>query len=100
MSNLLQVLAKAKHPVVMVGSSSLQREDGAAIMAAVSTIAQNTRVSSGVEESWKALNVLHRSAQIIVEENYYIKAVVLLLLFFFFNSYCLFDLGFWVSVTR
>ncbi|XP_071758821.1 NADH-ubiquinone oxidoreductase 75 kDa subunit, mitochondrial isoform X1 [Centroberyx gerrardi] len=57
-----QVLAKAKHPVVVVGSGSLQREDGAAIMAAVSAIAQNARVSSGVEESWKVLNVLHRVA--------------------------------------
>ncbi|XP_060910498.1 NADH-ubiquinone oxidoreductase 75 kDa subunit, mitochondrial-like [Labrus mixtus] len=57
-----QVLSKAKHPVVVVGSSCLQREDGAAIMAAVSTIAQNTRVSSGVEETWKVLNVLHRVA--------------------------------------
>ncbi|XP_078480760.1 NADH-ubiquinone oxidoreductase 75 kDa subunit, mitochondrial-like isoform X2 [Lampetra planeri] len=56
------VLAKAKHPVVVVGSSCLQREDGAAIMAAVSTIAQRARVSSGVEESWKVLNVLHRVA--------------------------------------
>uniref|UniRef100_A0A668APZ5 NADH-ubiquinone oxidoreductase 75 kDa subunit, mitochondrial n=1 Tax=Myripristis murdjan TaxID=586833 RepID=A0A668APZ5_9TELE len=57
-----QVLAKAKHPVIVVGSSALQREDGAAIMAAVSTIAQNARVSSGVEEGWKVLNVLHRVA--------------------------------------
>ncbi|XP_056145660.1 NADH-ubiquinone oxidoreductase 75 kDa subunit, mitochondrial-like isoform X2 [Lampris incognitus] len=57
-----QVLAKAKHPVVVVGSSSLQREDGDAIMAAVSTIAQNARVSSGVEGNWKVLNVLHRVA--------------------------------------
>lgn len=59
--SLFQVLAKAKHPAVVVGSSCLQREDGAAIMAAVSTIAQNARVSSGVEETWKVLNVLHRS---------------------------------------
>lgn len=58
---LLQVLAKAKHPVVVVGSSCLQSEDAAAVMAAVSTIAQNARVSSGVEETWKVLNVLHRS---------------------------------------
>lgn len=58
---LFQVLAKAKHPVVVVGSGCLQREDGAAIMAAASTIAQNARVSSGVEETWKVLNVLHRS---------------------------------------
>nr|XP_033474257.1 NADH-ubiquinone oxidoreductase 75 kDa subunit, mitochondrial isoform X3 [Epinephelus lanceolatus] len=57
-----QVLAKAKNPVVVVGSSCLQREDGAAIMAAVSTIAQNARVSSGAEETWKVLNVLHRVA--------------------------------------
>ncbi|KAM9850657.1 NADH-ubiquinone oxidoreductase 75 kDa subunit, mitochondrial-like [Aulostomus maculatus] len=57
-----QVLAEAKHPVVVVGSSCLQREDGAAIMAAVSTIAQSARVSSGVEETWKVLNVLHRVA--------------------------------------
>ncbi|XP_060944225.1 NADH-ubiquinone oxidoreductase 75 kDa subunit, mitochondrial-like [Limanda limanda] len=57
-----QALAEAKHPVVVIGSSCLQREDGAAIMAAVSTIAQNARVSSGVEETWKVLNVLHRFA--------------------------------------
>ena len=57
----LQVLAKATHPVVVVGSSCLQREDGDAIMAAASTIAQNACVSSGAEETWKVLNVLHRS---------------------------------------
>lgn len=54
-------MAEAKHPVVVVGSSCLQREDGAGIMAAVSTIAQNARVSSEVEETWKVLNVLQRS---------------------------------------
>lgn len=58
---LLQVLAKAKHPVVVVGSSCLQTEDGAAIMAAVSSIAQNACISSGAEKTWKVLNVLHRS---------------------------------------
>ncbi|KAF7711260.1 hypothetical protein HF521_000271 [Silurus meridionalis] len=57
-----QVLAQAKRPVVMVGSSCLQRADGAAILSAVSTIAQNARVSSGVDEGWKVLNVLHRVA--------------------------------------
>ncbi|KAM8871922.1 NADH-ubiquinone oxidoreductase 75 kDa subunit, mitochondrial [Synchiropus picturatus] len=57
-----QVLSAAKRPVVVVGSSALQREDGAAIMSAVSTIAQNARSSSGVEEGWKVLNVLHRVA--------------------------------------
>lgn len=55
-----QVLSAAKRPVVVVGSSALQREDGAAILSAVSTIAQNARTQSGVEEGWKVLNVLHR----------------------------------------
>ncbi|KAL6115343.1 ndufs1 [Pungitius sinensis] len=57
-----QVLSAAKRPVVVVGSSALQREDGAAILRTVSTIAQNARASSGVEEGWKVLNVLHRVA--------------------------------------
>ncbi|KAM9333999.1 NADH-ubiquinone oxidoreductase 75 kDa subunit, mitochondrial [Symphorus nematophorus] len=57
-----EVLSAAKRPVVVVGSSALQREDGAAILSAVSTIAQNVRTSSGVEEGWKVLNVLHRVA--------------------------------------
>nr|XP_057906647.1 NADH-ubiquinone oxidoreductase 75 kDa subunit, mitochondrial [Doryrhamphus excisus] len=57
-----QVLAAAQRPVVVVGSSALQRKDGAAILSAVSTIAQNARTSSGVEEGWKVLNVLHRVA--------------------------------------
>ncbi|XP_070786417.1 NADH-ubiquinone oxidoreductase 75 kDa subunit, mitochondrial-like isoform X2 [Enoplosus armatus] len=57
-----QVLSAAKRPVVVVGSSALQREDGAAILTTVSTIAQNARTSSGVEEGWKVLNVLHRVA--------------------------------------
>ncbi|XP_043987362.1 NADH-ubiquinone oxidoreductase 75 kDa subunit, mitochondrial-like [Gambusia affinis] len=57
-----QVLAQAKRPVVVVGSSCLQKEDGAAIMAAVSTIARNARVSSGMQGTWKILNVLHRVA--------------------------------------
>ncbi|XP_034410996.1 NADH-ubiquinone oxidoreductase 75 kDa subunit, mitochondrial-like [Cyclopterus lumpus] len=57
-----QVLSAAKRPVVVVGSSALQRDDGAAILSTVSNIAQNARTSSGVEEGWKVLNVLHRVA--------------------------------------
>uniref|UniRef100_A0AAX7TMX2 NADH-ubiquinone oxidoreductase 75 kDa subunit, mitochondrial n=1 Tax=Astatotilapia calliptera TaxID=8154 RepID=A0AAX7TMX2_ASTCA len=57
-----KVLSAAKRPVVVVGSGALQREDGVAILSAVSTIAQNARASSGVEDSWKVLNVLHRVA--------------------------------------
>ncbi|XP_031707469.1 NADH-ubiquinone oxidoreductase 75 kDa subunit, mitochondrial-like [Anarrhichthys ocellatus] len=57
-----QVLSAAKRPVVVVGSGALQREDGAAILSTVSTIAHNARTSSEVEEGWKVLNVLHRVA--------------------------------------
>ncbi|KAI9525764.1 NADH dehydrogenase Fe-S protein subunit 1 ndufs1 [Dissostichus eleginoides] len=57
-----EVLSAAKRPVVVVGSSALQREDGAAILSVVSSIAQNARTSSGVEEGWKVLNILHRVA--------------------------------------
>lgn len=55
-------LFQAKKPIVVVGSSALQRKDGTAIHAAVSTIAQNARSSSGVTEDWKVLNILHRVA--------------------------------------
>ncbi|XP_043931795.1 NADH-ubiquinone oxidoreductase 75 kDa subunit, mitochondrial [Protopterus annectens] len=57
-----KVLNQAKKPMVVVGSAALQRSDGAAVLAAVSSIAQNARVNSGVEGSWKVMNVLHRVA--------------------------------------
>ena len=55
-----QTLNGAKRPMVVVGSSCLQRTDGSAILAAVATIANNARVNSGVGSDWKVLNVLHR----------------------------------------
>lgn len=73
----LQVLSAAKRPVVVVGSSALQREDGAAILSTVSTIAQNARTSSGVEEGWKVLNVLHRCIlRLFSSGNYLINWLV------------------------
>lgn len=55
-------LNKARRPMVVVGSTSLQRKDGQAIHNAVSTIAQTARVQSGCGEEWRVLNVLHRVA--------------------------------------
>lgn len=55
-------LNKARRPMVVVGSTSLQRKDGQAIHSAVSTIAQTARVQSGCGEEWRVLNVLHRVA--------------------------------------
>lgn len=60
MSLLFQVLNSAQKPMVVVGSSALQREDSAAIHAAVTTIAQNAKSSSSTGEDWRVLNVLHR----------------------------------------
>uniref|UniRef100_A0A7N5KQ64 NADH-ubiquinone oxidoreductase 75 kDa subunit, mitochondrial n=1 Tax=Ailuropoda melanoleuca TaxID=9646 RepID=A0A7N5KQ64_AILME len=57
-----QVLHEAKKPMVVLGSSALQRNDGAAILAAVSSIAQKIRMSSGVTGDWKVMNILHRIA--------------------------------------
>ncbi|XP_041329374.1 NADH-ubiquinone oxidoreductase 75 kDa subunit, mitochondrial isoform X2 [Pyrgilauda ruficollis] len=57
-----KVLDNAKKPMVVVGSAALQRGDGAAIHAAVSTIAQNVRAKSGAAADWKVLNILHRVA--------------------------------------
>ncbi|NWI81064.1 NDUS1 oxidoreductase, partial [Dryoscopus gambensis] len=57
-----KVLDHAKKPMVVVGSTALQRSDGAAIHAAVSTIAQNARAKSGAGADWKVMNILHRVA--------------------------------------
>lgn len=57
-----KVLDNAKKPMVVVGSAALQRSDGAAILAAVSSIAQNTRARSGAVADWKVMNILHRVA--------------------------------------
>uniref|UniRef100_A0A8C0VUT0 NADH-ubiquinone oxidoreductase 75 kDa subunit, mitochondrial n=1 Tax=Cyanistes caeruleus TaxID=156563 RepID=A0A8C0VUT0_CYACU len=57
-----KVLDHAKKPMVVVGSAALQRGDGAAIHAAVSTIAQNARTKSGAGDDWKVMNILHRVA--------------------------------------
>ncbi|XP_076094423.1 NADH-ubiquinone oxidoreductase 75 kDa subunit, mitochondrial-like isoform X1 [Mytilus galloprovincialis] len=55
-------LNSAKNPMVVVGSSILQREDGSAIHSAIVEVAQNARKQSGCGEGWKVLNVLHRVA--------------------------------------
>jgi len=55
-------LAAAKAPVVIVGSESLQRADGGAVMRLTQQIADNVRTSSGCGSDWAVLNVLHRVA--------------------------------------
>jgi len=57
-----KTLNSAKKPMIVVGSSILQRNDGATIHALVSKLAQNTRVASGAGEDWRVLNILQRIA--------------------------------------
>ncbi len=46
--------------MIVVGSTAIQRTDGAAIHAHVTRLAQNVRAASGAGEDWRVLNVLHR----------------------------------------
>jgi hypothetical protein len=46
--------------MVVLGSSALQRDDGAAILVAVSNMVQKIRVTTGVAAEWKVMNILHR----------------------------------------
>jgi len=55
-------LAKAKRPIVVVGSTALQRQDGSAIFSSVSRLAEKARTQPGVDQNWKVLNVLQRFA--------------------------------------
>ncbi|KAJ8984325.1 hypothetical protein NQ317_012544 [Molorchus minor] len=49
----------AKRPLIIIGSEIFERPDGAAIFAAVQTLATK---SSCTDENWKVLNVLHKVA--------------------------------------
>ncbi|KAK2710630.1 NADH-ubiquinone oxidoreductase 75 kDa subunit, mitochondrial-like [Artemia franciscana] len=55
-------LAAAKRPLIIVGSTVLQRKDGAAIYTTVQKLSHQLRVKSEVDNDWKILNVLHRVA--------------------------------------
>ncbi|GJQ82258.1 Ndufs1 [Trypoxylus dichotomus] len=51
-------LQKAKKPIIIVGSETLEREDGGAILGAVQSLAAQTKAPVG----WKVINVLHKVA--------------------------------------
>nr|XP_054768057.1 NADH-ubiquinone oxidoreductase 75 kDa subunit, mitochondrial-like [Lytechinus pictus] len=57
-----KTLKAAKNPMIVVGSGAFQRSDGAAIHAAVTSLAQAVRASSGAPQDWRVLNVLQRVA--------------------------------------
>ncbi|XP_064401362.1 NADH-ubiquinone oxidoreductase 75 kDa subunit, mitochondrial-like [Halichondria panicea] len=52
-------LSLAKRPLIVVGSSCLQREDGGGLLSVVTGI---TSALSGSDQGWTPLNILHRVA--------------------------------------
>lgn len=56
---LANILAEAKNPVIIIGTSAIARNDGEAIFAAAKTIAKKYGV---VRDDWNGFNVLHHAA--------------------------------------
>lgn len=54
------MLADAKRPVVLVGNSVLQDQDGVVLYALVSEIAEKLKSSKTVDPEWRVLNVMQR----------------------------------------
>ena len=54
-----KVLNSAEHPMIIVGQGALNREDGAAVLAATRSIADAFGI---VTEEWNGFNVLHTAA--------------------------------------
>ena len=57
-----ELLAKSKRPMIILGSTSLQRSDNEALFSVVSRLAEKVRSQGGVQPNWRVLNVLHRWA--------------------------------------
>jgi len=56
---LANILAEAKNPVIIIGTSAIARSDGEAIFAAAKTMAKKYGV---VRDDWNGFNVLHHAA--------------------------------------
>jgi NADH-quinone oxidoreductase subunit G len=54
-----ETIAKAKHPMLILGQGALSRPDGAAILALARRLAEGTGM---VREDWQGFNVLHTAA--------------------------------------
>ena len=57
-----KVLSAAQKPMVIVGSSILQRADGASIYDLVFSLANKLKGSQHVAPDWRTLNIMHRMA--------------------------------------
>jgi NADH dehydrogenase (ubiquinone) Fe-S protein 1 len=57
-----KTLNSAKKPIIIVGSTALQRTDGAVILAKIQKMSANLRAKGQIPSDWRVLNVLHRVA--------------------------------------
>lgn len=55
-------LKEAKNPMIVLGSSALQRPDSSALLSLTTRLAQKVREQNGCSTDWKVFNVLHRMA--------------------------------------
>jgi NADH dehydrogenase (ubiquinone) Fe-S protein 1 len=60
-----QVLSAAQKPMVIVGSSILQRADGASIYDSVFSLANKLKASQHVAPDWRTLNIMHRVSLLV-----------------------------------
>ncbi|MEQ1789458.1 MAG: NADH-quinone oxidoreductase subunit NuoG [Rickettsiales bacterium] len=60
---LAEILAEAKKPMIIIGTSAIARNDGAAVFAAAKTIARKFGViKEDAKNNWNGFNVLHHAA--------------------------------------
>ena len=57
-----ELLAKSKRPIIVLGSTTLQRNDNGALLSTVSRLAEKVRTQSGLQPDWRVFNILHRWA--------------------------------------
>jgi len=55
-------LQSAKRPIIIVGSTALQRSDGSVVLAKIQKLCSTLRSKGNIDQNWRVLNVLHRVA--------------------------------------
>lgn len=57
-----KTLNSAKKPIIIVGSTALQRSDAAVILSKIQKLSSSLRAKGQIPSDWRVLNVLHRVA--------------------------------------
>lgn len=61
-------MAKAKKPMIVLGSGALQRSDSAALLSMATKLSQKVKEQNGVANDWKVFNVLHRVRLVLFKD--------------------------------